>query len=84
MLTENEISEHVGRRIRQQRNLKHLSIGQLARTLEKSPITIERWEQGTNVPRLTMLLQLTAVFDCSVTDLLPTTAIVQDRDRGPA
>ncbi|MBV9713177.1 MAG: helix-turn-helix transcriptional regulator [Ktedonobacteraceae bacterium] len=58
-----------GKRLRQQRQRRHLSQEALAEALGISPKSISRWEQGQALPQAYYRLQLSRFFDLSPEEL---------------
>lgn len=52
------------------RNRKGISIEQLANKLNIKPKTVSKWEKGTSVPDIQLLMKLSEVLGVSVNDLL--------------
>jgi len=65
-----EVYKSIGRRIRQERKKKKMCQTQLAKKLEKSLRTIQKYETGEIEITIRMLYKVADVFGCSVKYLI--------------
>lgn len=63
-------TQKIGEFLKQNRKNKNLTQAQLAEILGVSGRTISRWETGTNMPDLSILIQLADYYDVEVKDIL--------------
>ena len=70
--------QKIGAFIRALRQEKALTQEQLAERLNVSNRTVSRWETGSNMPDISTLLELCAVLDVSIQELLQGSRIAQE------
>ena len=63
-------SEHTGSRIRMYRKYKHLSLGELAALINKSPSTLSKYETGRVVIDIDSLFDIAEALEISVNQLV--------------
>lgn len=66
-----KMSLHFGKRIRQERQHRHLSQEALAEALGISPRSIRRWEQGQVMPQASIRLQISRFFGLHPDEFFP-------------
>lgn len=64
--TENEISEAFGYTIKKLREYKKLSLNALSKEVDIPNPTINRYENGINIPTITQAVKLADYFDLSI------------------
>lgn len=62
--------KEIGRFLKELRNEKGITQEQLAEMLEVSGRTVSRWETGTNLPDLSILVQISEFYDVEIKEIL--------------
>ena len=63
-------SKKIGAFLKNLRNKKGLTQEQLAEVFGVSGRTVSRWETGSNLPDLSMLIQIAEYYDVDIKDIL--------------
>ena len=62
--------QKIGRFLRELRKEKHLTQEQLAEVLNVSGRTVSRWETGSNMPDISLLVELSDFYDVSIPEII--------------
>lgn len=64
---------NIGKRIKELRTEKNLSLAQLAKLIGVSQTAIDYWERNVNEPKVSYIVLLVKVFDMSYNDFFEDT-----------
>ena len=62
--------QRIGRFLRELRKEKQLTQEQLAEVLSVSGRTVSRWETGSNMPDISLLVELSDFYDVSIPEII--------------
>lgn len=64
------MNENIGLKIKELRKEKKLTQSQLAKLINKSTITIRKWENGERTPNIATIKQIASVLNVNINDLI--------------